>query len=40
MPQDDMEELKDIEQNTQKAPGEDKIPSEAWKFCGENARRR
>ena len=36
MPQDDMEELKDIEieeqidkQKTQKTPGEDKIPPEA-----------
>ena len=47
MPQDDIEELKYIEieeqiekQKTQKAPGEDKIPSEAWKFCGENAKRK
>ena len=47
MPQDDIEELKEIEieeqidkQKTQKAPGEDTIPSEAWKFCGENAKRR
>ena len=41
------EELKDIKieeqidkQKTQKAPEEDKIPSEAWKFCGENVKRR
>ena len=27
-------------QKTQKVPGDDKIPSEAWKFCGENAKRR
>ena len=47
MTQDDIEELIDIEieeqidkQKTQEAPGEDKIPSEAWKFCGENAKRR
>jgi len=47
MPQDDIEELEDIEteeqidkQKTQKASGEDKIPSEAWKFCGESVKRR
>ena len=47
MPQDDIEELKDIEikeqinkQKTEKAPGKDKLSLEAWKFCGQNAKRR
>ena len=43
--QEDVEKLKDIkieeqsdEQNTQKTPREDGIPSEAWKFCGKTSR--